>query len=64
MPTLIIAEPAPPIAREEVIYNMDCLSRLHGREEARPRISVELHALDIDVAIVLWAPEFEQDVLP
>lgn len=35
---------------------------LYGGEEARARVTVELHALDIDVAILRRAPQFEQNI--
>jgi hypothetical protein len=39
------------------------LCRLHGWKVSRARVSIELHALDIDIAIMRRAPQFEQDKL-
>lgn len=46
--------------KEEEILSA-CLRSL---EEAGTGVSVELHTLDVDVAVfrVSWAPEFEQDI--
>jgi hypothetical protein len=43
-------------------YNIFCLPRLHSREETGTRVSIELYTLDINIAVMLWAPELEQDV--
>jgi hypothetical protein len=36
-----------------------CLAGLHSREETRTRIAIELHTLNVNIAIVFWAPELE-----
>jgi hypothetical protein len=37
-------------------------TRLYRGEEARPRVSVELHTLDIDITRLRRAPKLKQDI--
>ena len=37
-------------------------TRLHRREVAWPRVPIELHALNVDIAIMSRAPELKQDI--
>jgi hypothetical protein len=47
---------------EAKVYNRFPLPRLHGWKVARARVSMELDALNVDIAVVFRAPEFEQDI--
>jgi hypothetical protein len=40
------------------------LTKLYRREEARTRVAIKLHTFNINIAIMHWTPELEQDVPP
>jgi hypothetical protein len=55
-PTSVIPHPT---ALSERSFNS---TQLYGREEARPRKAMELHALDINIASLRGTPKLEQNV--
>lgn len=50
--------------RSMQIYRPYALAWLNRRKESWTRVAVELYALNVDIAVVRWAPELQQNVLP